>query len=46
MAMQNIIRDAEIEMPITKAVADLCSGRLTVSETLTNLMTRPLREEF
>ena len=46
MAMQNIIRDAEIEMPITKAVADLCSGRLTVSETLANLMTRPLREEF
>ena len=46
MAMQNIIHDAEIEMPITKAVADLCSGRLTVSETLTNLMTRPLREEF
>ena len=46
MAMQNIIQDAEIEMPITKAVADLCSGRLTVSETLTNLMTRPLREEL
>ena len=46
MAMQNIIQDAEIEMPITKAVADLCSGRLTVSETLTNLMARPLREEF
>ena len=46
MAMQNIIKNDQIEMPITKAVADLCSGQLTVSETLNKLMARPLREEF
>jgi glycerol-3-phosphate dehydrogenase (NAD(P)+) len=35
----------DIDMPITKAVADLCAGTVTVSQALAALMARPLRRE-
>lgn len=40
-AMQSV----DIEMPITKAVADLTMGKITVSHALDQLMSRPLKKE-
>ena len=34
-----------IDMPITNAVAGLCSGTVTVSQALATLMARPLKKE-
>jgi glycerol-3-phosphate dehydrogenase len=33
-------------MPITEAVAKLCSGTVNVSEVLANIMARPLKKEI
>jgi glycerol-3-phosphate dehydrogenase (NAD(P)+) len=46
LALLPIMQRLEIDMPITKAVAGLCSGTATVSQTLTALMARPLRKEL
>lgn len=45
VALVTIMQRLSIDMPITKAVADLCSGTVTVSEALATLMGRPLRRE-
>ena len=45
-ALLPIMHRLEIDMPITKAVAGLCSGKITVSQALTALMARPLRKEL
>jgi glycerol-3-phosphate dehydrogenase len=36
----------DIDMPITKAVAGLCLGTVTVAQALAALMARPLRKEI
>ena len=46
LALLPIMQRLEIDMPITKAVAGLCSGTITVSQTLAALMARPLRKEL
>jgi len=46
LALLSIMQRLEIDMPITKAVAGLCSGTITVSQTLAALMARPLRKEL
>jgi glycerol-3-phosphate dehydrogenase (NAD(P)+) len=46
LALLPIMERLEIDMPITKAVAGLCSGRITVSQALAALMARPLRKEI
>ena len=45
LALVPIMQRLNIDMPITKAVADLCSGTVTVSQALAALMARPLRRE-
>jgi len=35
----------DMDLPITRAVSDLLSGRLTLPEALSSLMARPLRQE-
>ena len=46
LALLPIMQRLEIDMPITKAVAGLCSGTITVSQALAALMARPLRKEL
>ena len=46
LALLPIMQRLEIDMPITKAVAGLCSGTVTVSQALAALMARPLRKEL
>ena len=45
LALVPIMQRLDIDMPITKAVADLCAGTVTVSQALATLMARPLRKE-
>jgi len=45
LALAPIMQRLNIDMPITKAVAGLCSGTVTVSQALATLMARPLRRE-
>ena len=45
-AMVPILKRLNIDMPITEAVAKLCSGTANVSEVLADLMARPLKEEI
>ena len=45
IALVPIMQRLNIDMPITKAVAGLCSGTVTVAQALTTLMARPLRKE-
>ena len=45
LALVPIMQRLNIDMPITKAVAGLCSGTVTVSQALATLMARPLRRE-
>ena len=46
LALLPIMERLDIDMPITKAVAGLCSGTITVSQALAALMARPLRKEI
>ena len=46
LALLPIMQRLEIDMPITKAVAGLCSGTITVPQALAALMARPLRKEL
>lgn len=46
LALLPIMQRLEIDMPITEAVAGLCSGTVTVSQALAALMARPLRKEL
>ena len=45
LALVPIMHRLNIDMPITNAVAGLCSGTVTVSQALATLMARPLRKE-
>ena len=45
LALIPIMHRLNIDMPITNAVAGLCSGSVTVSRALATLMARPLRRE-
>jgi glycerol-3-phosphate dehydrogenase (NAD(P)+) len=46
LAMVPILQRLDIEMPITEAVAKLCSGTVNVSEVIANIMARPLKKEM
>ncbi|MDA9900262.1 NAD(P)-dependent glycerol-3-phosphate dehydrogenase [Planktomarina temperata] len=46
LALLPIMERLDIDMPITKAVAGLCLGTITVSQALAVLMARPLRKEI
>jgi glycerol-3-phosphate dehydrogenase (NAD(P)+) len=45
-AMLPILKSLNIEMPITEAVAKLCSGTANVSEVMADIMARPLKREI
>ena len=45
-AMLPILKRLRIDMPITEAVAKICSKEITVSEAMNNLMARPLKKEL
>jgi len=45
LALVPIMHRLNIDMPITNAVAGLCSGTVTVAQALATLMARPLRKE-
>jgi glycerol-3-phosphate dehydrogenase (NAD(P)+) len=45
-AMLPILKRLKIDMPITEAVAKICSKEITVSEAMNDLMARPLRKEL
>jgi glycerol-3-phosphate dehydrogenase (NAD(P)+) len=45
-AMVPILKRLNIDMPITEAVAKLCSGTANVSDVMADLMARPLKEEI
>jgi len=45
LALVPIMQRLNIDMPITKAVASLCSGTVTVTQALATLMARPLKKE-
>ena len=44
-AVSNIAEKLNIDMPISMIVAGLVSGRMTVPQAMTTLLTRPLKEE-
>jgi glycerol-3-phosphate dehydrogenase (NAD(P)+) len=46
LALLPIMERLDIDMPITKAVAGLCLGTVTVAQALAALMARPLRKEI
>ncbi|MBL6845275.1 MAG: NAD(P)-dependent glycerol-3-phosphate dehydrogenase [Planktomarina sp.] len=46
LAMVPILKRLDIEMPITEAVAKLCSGTANVSEVMADIMARPLKKEI
>ena len=45
-AMLPILKRLKIDMPITEAVAKICSKEITVSEAMKDLMARPLKKEL
>ena len=46
LALLPIMERLEIDMPIAKAVAGLCAGKITVAQAMAALMARPLRKEI
>lgn len=44
-AMLAIARERRIDVPITETVTHLLDGRATITDAITHLMTRPLKEE-
>jgi glycerol-3-phosphate dehydrogenase (NAD(P)+) len=44
-AMLAIAQQKEIDVPITRTVTDLLDGTTTISDAISQLMTRPLKEE-
>ena len=45
IAVSNLAKNLNIDMPISMIVAALVTGRMTVAQAMTTLLTRPLKEE-
>ena len=44
-AVSNLAKNAQISMPITDAVTDVLDAKITISEAMTSLLSRPLTKE-